>query len=125
MTDKEQAKKAYELAEVIVKALEDKKGMDTTLLEVGKQTELADYFVICTGTSNTHVKALANEAEFKTNELLGVKPTHVEGFSDNTWTLMDYSSVIVHIFTKEGRDFYKLEKLWKDASAEIIEKKPE
>lgn len=122
MTDSEQVKKAFELAEIITKALDDKKGMDITLLEVGKQTVIADYFVICTSTSNTHVKALADEVEFKVNELLQIKPAHVEGFSDNTWTLMDYSSVIVHIFTREGRDFYKLDKLWKDASAEKINK---
>ncbi|PKM62928.1 MAG: ribosome silencing factor [Firmicutes bacterium HGW-Firmicutes-21] len=121
MTDNEQVKKANELAEVIFKALEDKKGIDTTLLEVGKQTVLADYFVICTGTSNTHVKALAGEVEFKTTEELGIKPNHIEGYSDNTWTLLDYGSVIVHIFTNEGREFYKLEKLWKDASVNIID----
>lgn len=121
MTENEQAKKAYELAQVALKALEDKKGMDPTLLEVGKQTVLADYFVICTGTSNTHVKALADEVEFKIGETLGIKPNHVEGFNDNTWTLMDYSSVIIHIFTREGREFYKLEKLWKDASAQVVQ----
>jgi ribosome-associated protein len=117
----EQVMKAYELAKVIAAALEDKKGIDISILEVGKQTVLADYFVICTGTSNTHVKALADEAEFKTGEQLGVKPNHIEGFSNNIWTLMDYGTVIVHIFTKEGREFYKLEKLWKEASAEVID----
>lgn len=123
MTDNnEQVKKAYELAKTISKALEDKKGIDVTLLEVGKQTVLADYFVICTGSSNTHVKSLADEVEFKTAEQ-GIKPNHIEGFSDNTWTLMDFGTVIAHIFTKEGREFYKLEKLWKDASAVTTDKK--
>ena len=87
---------------------------------MGKQTVLADYFVICTGTSNTHVKALADEVEFVVDKTLGLKPSGGEGFNDSIWTLMDYSSVIVHIFTKEGREFYKLEKLWNDASAETI-----
>lgn len=117
----DQVKKAYELAKVIAKALEDKKGIDITILEVGKQTVLADYFVICTGTSNTHVKALTDEVEFKTEQELGKKPNRIEGFSNNIWTLMDYGTVIVHIFTKEGREFYKLEKLWKEAAAEVIE----
>jgi len=81
---------------------------------------LADYFVICTGSSNTHVKSLADEVEYKTNELLGIQPNHIEGYSDNTWTLLDYGAVVVHIFTKEGREFYKLEKLWNDATARII-----
>ncbi len=116
----EQVKKAYELAKVIKEALEDKKGVDPALLEVGKQTVLADYFVICTGSSNTHVKSLADEVEYKTNELLGIQPNHIEGYSDNTWTLLDYGAVVVHIFTKEGREFYKLEKLWNDATARII-----
>lgn len=120
----EQLQKAKELAQVVINALEDKKGLDPTLLEVGKQTVLADFFVICTGTSNTHVKALADEVEFKTNEILGIKPNHVEGFSDNTWTLLDYGTVIVNIFTREGREYYKLEKLWRDTSAEPV-KKPE
>ncbi|HOJ47293.1 MAG TPA: ribosome silencing factor [Bacillota bacterium] len=117
----DQVKQAYELAKVIANALEEKKGVDITILEVGKQTVLADYFVICTGTSNTHVKALTDEVEFKTEQLFGKKPNHIEGFSNNIWTLMDYGTVVVHIFTKSGREFYKLEKLWKEADAEVIE----
>lgn len=121
----DQQKKVKELAELILTALDDKKGVDPTILEVGKHTVLADYFVICTGTSNTHVRALADEVAFQTEQKLGVKPGHIEGFSDNTWTLLDYGSVVVHVFTEEGREYYKLEKLWKDASAHRAEPEKE
>ncbi len=110
--EKEQAQKALELATAILGILEDKKGIDPTMIEVGKQTVLADYFVIGSGTSVTHVKSLADDVEKLTFEKLQIKPNHIEGYTGNTWILLDYGSVIVHIFNGEGRDFYKLEKLW-------------
>ena len=105
-------KQAAEIAKIAAEALDSKKGLDVNVLSVGKQTVLADYFVIATGTSSTHVKALADEAEFKLKEA-GYVCGHIEGHGD--WKLLDYHSVIVHVFTKEARDFYKLEKLWNDA----------
>lgn len=104
---------AKDLAEAIAKILDDKKGMDVTVLAVGKQTVLADYFVIATGTSSTHVNALADEVEFKLKEDRSLEPGHIEGHGE--WVLLDYASVIVHVFTKNAREFYKLEKLWSDA----------
>ena len=92
--------------------LDNKKGLDVTALEVGSQTILADYFVLATGTSNTHVRALADEVEFKLREELNVEPTHIEGASGNAWTLLDYGCVVIHVFTTQARDFYKLERLW-------------
>lgn len=105
-------KDAAVMAKIAADALDSKKGLDVTVLAVGKQTVLADYFVIATGTSSTHVKALADEVEFKLKEA-GFECGHVEGHGD--WKLLDYHSVIVHVFTKEAREFYKLEKLWNDA----------
>lgn len=105
-------KQAAEIAKIAADALDSKKGLDVNVLAVGKQTVLADYFVIATGTSSTHVKALADEAEFKLKEA-GYVCGHIEGHGD--WKLLDYHSVIVHVFTKEAREFYKLEKLWNDA----------
>lgn len=105
-------KQAAEIAKIASEALDSKKGLDVNVLAVGKQTVLADYFVIATGTSSTHVKALADEAEFKLKEA-GYVCGHIEGHGD--WKLLDYHSVIVHVFTKEAREFYKLEKLWNDA----------
>ena len=78
------------------------------------KTVLADYFVICGGNSNTQVRALAGEVEEKLEEI-DLKPHHIEGYNEATWTVLDYSSVIVHIFNRETREFYKLEKLWSDA----------
>ena len=116
--ERTQKELAREIAEAAARILDAKKGIDVTTLEVGAQTVLADYFVLATGTSNTHVRALADEAEFKLNEELGVKPGHIEGGDGNSWILLDYGCVVIHIFTAQGREFYKLERLWKDAGAQ-------
>ena len=112
MDEQKQQELAKQIAETAFKALEDKKGMDVKLLYVGEQTALADYFVIATATSNTHVHALADEVEFRVKQELSITPSHIEGYRNNIWELMDYDSVVVHIFTSEGREFYKLERLW-------------
>ncbi len=103
-----------ELASAIINILYAKKAHDIKLLHVTDQTVIADYFVIATGTSNTQIKALADELEYKTG-LCGVKPKSTEGFREATWIVLDYSSVIVHIFNRETREFYNLEKLWGDS----------
>lgn len=110
--EKMQKEQALELANAAAKILDDKKGTDVTVLEVGDKTVIADYFVLCTGTSNTHVRALADELEFKLREEKGTAPNHIEGAEGNVWTLLDYGAVVVHIFTAKGREFYKLERLW-------------
>lgn len=108
----EQQEAARRLAETAAAALEDKKGLDVRVMAVAGQTALADYFVIATGTSNTHVHALADEVEFRIKQDLGTAPSHIEGYRNNIWELMDYGSVVVHIFTAEARAFYHLERLW-------------
>ncbi|MBR5779623.1 MAG: ribosome silencing factor [Clostridia bacterium] len=112
MNEKNQIQRAKDIAMLAASTLDNKKGMDVTTLEVGEQTILADYFVLATGTSNTHVRALADEVEFKLREELNVEPTHIEGASGNAWTLLDYGCVVIHVFTSQARDFYKLERLW-------------
>ncbi len=107
-----QQEKAKAIAELAAATLDNKKGMDVTTLQVGDQTVLADYFVLATGTSNTHVRALADEVEFKLKEELGVEPSHIEGASGNAWTLLDYGCVVINVFTSQAREFYKLERLW-------------
>ena len=102
------------LAEEIVKILDSKKAKDIKALYVEEQTILADYFVICCGNSNTQIRALAGEVEEKLKET-NVEPHHVEGFNEASWTILDYGCVIVHIFSREAREFYKLEKLWSDS----------
>ena len=104
-----------EMVGVAVKALDSKKGKDIRVLYTGDQTTLADYFIICNGTSNTQVKALADAVEEAMSKN-GEEPHHVEGHRGGEWTLLDYSSVVVHVFTEEAREFYSLERLWSDAA---------
>ena len=101
---------AYE----VTKALDAKKGMDIKLLKIDRVSSLADYFLICTGTSNTHVKTLCDYAEY-TLEELGEKMLGREGHRGNTWELLDYGTIVIHVFTEEARKFYDLERLWADA----------
>ena len=102
-----------ELAREIVKVLDNKKGMDIKLIEITEHSSVADYFVIVSGTSNTHVKALADEVEYELKQK-SVDPAHIEGRATG-WILLDYSSVLVHVFTGEAREYYNLERLWQDA----------
>ena len=101
---------AYE----VTKALDAKKGLDIKLLKIDRVSSLADYFLICTGTSNTHVKTLCDYAEY-TLEELGEKMLGREGHRGNTWELLDYGTIVIHVFTDEARKFYDLERLWADA----------
>ena len=103
-----------ELADAIVKILDAKKARDIRLLKFKEGNDLTDYFVLCTGTATTQIKGYAGELEYRLGEA-GVKPFHVDGYETGMWIAMDYAHVIVHIFHKNERDFYKLEKLWNDA----------
>ena len=105
---------AKEVAYEVTKALDAKKGMNIKLLKIDEVSSLADYFLICTGTSNTHVKTLCDYAE-DTLERLGEPMLGREGHRGNTWELLDYGSLVVHVFTEEAREFYSLERLWADA----------
>ena len=101
------------LSEDIVKILDEKKSHNIKLLHVTEQTVIADYFVLANGSSSTQIRALADEVEFKINER-GVEPLRHEGRQGNSWRVLDYASVIVHVFDREARDFYKLDKLYTD-----------
>ena len=107
---------AREVALEVTKALDAKKGIDIKLLKIDKVSSLADYFIICTGTVNTHVKTLCDYAEY-TMEQLGEPMLGREGHRGNSWELLDFGSVVVHVFTEEARKFYDLERLWADAEA--------
>ena len=98
----------------IVEILQDKKGLDITLLDLRKLTDTSDYFLLSTGTSEQHVRSLASELREKLAEI-GEKPWHVEGADSGRWILLDYVHFVVHIFRQEARDFYALERLWGDA----------
>ena len=105
---------AKEVALAVTRALDEKKGIDIKLLRIDKVSSLADYFIICTGTVNTHVKTLCDYAEY-TMEQLGEPMLGREGHRGNSWELLDFGSVVVHVFTDEARKFYDLERLWADA----------
>ena len=104
---------AKELAEAIAEVLDAKKGFDVEVIYVADKTVVSEYFVVCSGNTSTHIKALVGETEFKIGER-GLMPYNVEGKDNNSWIVMDYSNVIVHVFTKEAREFYNIEKLYKN-----------
>lgn len=108
MTPKEIALKAAQI-------LDSKKAEDIKVIEVTEQTIVADYFVIASGTSSTHVKSLADDVEYEL-EQLGVHDGHIEGRATG-WVLLDYGAVLVHVFDKESREYYNLERLWTDAQS--------
>ncbi|MBU3805474.1 MAG: ribosome silencing factor [Candidatus Fournierella pullistercoris] len=105
---------SLQLATSIAKMLDNKKAADVKVLKVEDLTVLTDYFVIANGTSTTHVKSLAEEVEFQM-EQQGVQPLRTEGYDSKNWILLDYGSVIVHVFYPQAREFYDLEHLWADA----------
>jgi ribosome-associated protein len=105
---------SLELTKKIVKALDDKLARDIEVIKTEEVTIVADYFVIATANSNTHVRALADEIEYQL-EQENIHPDHVEGRATG-WVLMQYGGVVVHIFLEDSRQYYNLERLWDDAS---------
>ena len=112
---------SYDLAILLAKALDSKKAGGLKVLKTEGLTTLADYFVICTATSNTQIKAMSDACE-EAAEKNGERAHHIEGHRGGTWLLMDFSSVVVHVFTDEARKFYDLERLWSDAEEMDISK---
>ena len=104
---------AKTLAEAIAEVLDSKKGRDIKILYVRDKTDIADYFVLCTGNSSTQIKALSGEVEYKLG-LRGIDAYGIEGRDKNAWMVLDYSNVIVHVFSHDAREFYNLDKLYAD-----------
>lgn len=100
-----------QLAEAIAEILDDTRAKDIKIVELKDKTDIAEYFVLANGTSSTHVKALAGEVEFKMEER-DIKAEAVEGRGNNAWIVLDYSHVIVHVFSREAREFYDLDRLY-------------
>lgn len=105
-----------EMANLAVAVLKDKRARDIRLLDIAEITTLADYFIIATGTSTTHVQSLADEIVYKLTEA-GHKLHHKEGFRNGRWILVDYGNIVVHVFHDEERKYYNLEKIWVDAKS--------
>ena len=104
-----------QLAKTAIEALLDRKAAEIVLLRVTKQTILADYYIICTGTSNTQLRAIADAVDESMSKQYGLEPKSIEGYRSASWILLDYGSVIVHAFKSDTRQFYDLERLWADA----------
>lgn len=116
-----QFEKSKDLAENIGIILDDKKAGSIKIIETNKQTIIADYFVIATGTSSTHIRSLSGEVEFQVKEKYNIEPSRISGYDSTDWIIMDYDSVLVHIFNREAREYYKLEKLWGEGESVNIE----
>ncbi len=104
---------SLDIVKKVVKALDDKKANDIQVMKTDELTIVADYFVIATANSNTHVRALADEVEYQLEEA-GITADHIEGRATG-WLLLEYQGVVVHIFLEESRNYYNLERLWEDA----------
>lgn len=109
-----------QLADKISELIFNKKGYDVKIVDLTSLTPIADYFVICSGDSDTQVKAIADEVD-KTLRDEGIKSWHKEGYKALNWVLIDYVDVVVHIFKKDAREFYNLEKLWGDAPIKDVQ----
>lgn len=108
-----------ELVQLVTQAVEDKKALNPLILDITKVSLVADYFVICSGRTDVQVRAIAREVEDRLAEE-GVHPRKVEGKSEGTWILLDYSDFVVHVFRQQEREYYHLERLWADAE-QVIE----
>lgn len=107
MTVEQMVKVAYD-------AIDDKLGQDISIINIGQVSSLCDYFIIATASSSRQVKAIADSVQDAFTEQ-GIEPREKEGYDTQTWILLDYGDIIVHVFDEENREFYNLEKLWKDA----------
>ncbi len=103
---------AFDILKIAANALNSKKARELNAVKVADLTVLAEYFLMCTATSSTHVRALADEVEEKLSEA-GVQPHHIEGKTTG-WIVLDYGSVIIHVFSRDQREFYALDKMWSD-----------
>lgn len=120
MTGKKKGPDSGALCRVIVEGMQEKKGSDIVILDLRKlKNAIADYFVICSGSSDKQIDAITDAIDDQVHKELEENPWHIEGKNNKEWMLLDYISVVAHVFRKDRREFYALEKLWGDA--EVIE----
>ena len=113
---------ADELIALILHGIEEVKGVDINILDLREiDNTVCDYFVLCNGTSNTHVNAIVNSIQKTVSKAIQDKPWHVEGSENAEWVLMDYVNVVIHVFQKHAREFYDIEGLWGDAKVTLVE----
>ena len=115
-------KESQVLSDVVIKGLQELKGENIVYIDLSVvENAVCDNFIVCTGTSNTHVTALAGSAEKEVRKTLGEKPWKTEGFGNAEWIILDYVNTVVHVFQEESRNFYNLDGLWADAKITKIE----
>ena len=113
---------ADELIALILHGIKEVKGKDINILDLREiDNTVCDYFVLCNGTSNTHVKAIVNSIQKTVSKAIHDKPWHVEGSENAEWVLMDYVNVVIHVFQKHAREYYDIEGLWGDAKVTLVE----
>jgi ribosome-associated protein len=110
-----------DMLKIAVKAADEKKASDIVALDISQIASFADCFLICTGDSSRQIQAIAEEVERKLKEI-GIRPSHIEGYRNAEWVLMDYVDLVVHVFSKSARTFYDLERLWRDAQKLDVQK---
>ena len=121
MNKRKKKEESVILAETAIKGMQEKKGVNIVCLDLRNlHHAVSDFFVICHGDSNTQVDAIADSVENEIRKATGEKPWHREGFENAEWILLDYVNVVVHVFQKTSRNFYKLEALWADAEIEEV-----
>lgn len=109
-----------QLANKIAELMFNKKGFDVNILDISQITTMTDYFVVCSGDSDTQVKAISDEVDKKLRDE-GIKCWHTEGYKGLSWVLLDYVDVVAHVFKRDAREYYNLEKLWGDAVITTVE----
>jgi len=113
---------ADELIALILHGIEEVKGLDINILDLREiDNTVCDYFVLCNGTSNTHVNAIVNSIQKTVSKAIHDKPWHIEGSENAEWVLMDYVNVVIHVFQKHAREYYDIEGLWGDAKVTLVE----
>ncbi len=103
-----------ELAKIAVAAIEDKKGENVRVIDISEVSVIADYFIIANGTNKSQIQAIADNVEEQLYRQANAHPINIEGYREAGWILLDFEEVIIHIFSEENREFYNLERLWRD-----------
>ncbi len=113
---------AEQIRDFVVRGMQEKKAQDIVVMDLRKvKNAICDYFVLCSGTSDTQIDALSNSVEEEVHKASKINPWHKEGKLNREWILLDYVDVVVHVFKKDRRSFYDLEQLWGDADIQVIE----
>lgn len=106
---------------IAYKALDDKMGIDINVIHVGEVSPLADYFIVASANNSSQLKAMAEEVEEKLYKEAGLKKKHSEGMQTKSWILLDFGDIVIHLFNKEDREFYNIERIWADANFVDVE----